>query len=95
LKKVKNVLATTLKAEAQLWLAEGQKAKAKAKDKHVFCQNGSTLLPLVYDPASISWNFSQNVRFQHVVCSLSDLTAEAQQWLRCVPAMFGRVNPPE
>jgi hypothetical protein len=29
LKKVNHVLATSLKAEAKLWLAEGQKAKAK------------------------------------------------------------------
>jgi hypothetical protein len=35
LKKVKHVLATTLEAEAQLWLAEGQKVKAKAKYKSV------------------------------------------------------------
>jgi hypothetical protein len=28
-------LATTLEAEAQLWLAEGQKVKAKAKYKTV------------------------------------------------------------
>jgi hypothetical protein len=38
LKKVKHVLATTfgnLEAEAQLWLAEGQKVKAKAKHKSV------------------------------------------------------------
>jgi hypothetical protein len=29
------MLSTTLKAEAQLWLAEGQRAKAKAKHKSV------------------------------------------------------------
>jgi hypothetical protein len=29
LEKVEHVLATTLKVEAQLWLAEGQKVKAK------------------------------------------------------------------
>jgi hypothetical protein len=45
MKKVKHVLAATLKAEAQLWLAEGQNAKAKAEHKSVCCQNGSTLLP--------------------------------------------------
>jgi hypothetical protein len=33
IRKGKKVLSTTLEAEAQLWLAEGQKAKAKAKLK--------------------------------------------------------------
>jgi hypothetical protein len=32
-RKGKKVLSTALKAEAQLWLAEGQEAKAKAKHK--------------------------------------------------------------
>jgi hypothetical protein len=63
LEKVKHVLATTLKAEAQLWLAEGQKAKAKAKHKIVYCQNGSTLVPLMSNPASISRIFTQNIPF--------------------------------
>jgi hypothetical protein len=34
-------------------------------------------------PALIFCIYTQNVRFQHVVCSRSDLTSEAQQRLKC------------
>jgi hypothetical protein len=67
LKKVKHVLATTLEAEAQLWLAEGQMAKAKAKHKSVYFLNESTLVPLMSDLALISWIFTQNIPIQLII----------------------------